>query len=113
MSVGHPDSVVKQIPWNFYSNLRNDAFNFKIEAWEVPNKMNDIVSYSFNINGNCGDEYKNMGGDFRIILVYDDLKVNVNISYSINDDVRYSATFYYFSGILDEEAYEKYSSSEQ
>ncbi len=112
MTVPHSNTVSKQMPWNFYKNLRADAFNFKVEAWEVPNEMNEIATYSFNISGNCGDQYKDFGGEYRIILVYDDLKANVNISYSENDDVKYYAKFYYYSGILDKDAYEKYSNSE-
>lgn len=112
-NVGYYNRIQKQIPWNLYDYITSDKFNMIFEVWEVENEERNIIDYYMEIDAGCSDQYAQENGDgkYRIILVYDDLKVNVNIPYSEDDEVKYRGEFVYYSGIINQEAYDAFLNS--
>jgi hypothetical protein len=104
---GKYTEMTKDIPWDFYDYLSSNNMKMTFGMIIATDTMSEILDYDFYIKGGCGDEYAQTNGDgiYRIILVYDDLKVNVNINYSEDDAISYFAKFQFYSKIFNQEAY--------
>ena len=113
MNTGYYNRIQKKMPWDLYDYIKSDKFDMIFEVWELENEKREIIDYYMQIDGGCSDQYAQENGDgkYRIILVYDDLKVNVNIPYSENDEVEYRGEFVYYSGIINQEAYNAFLNS--
>lgn len=109
ISVEHYDTIQKELPWNLYDYMATKNFKMSFHILQEINKMSEIIAYDFNIEGGCSGEYAQQNGDgkYRIILVYDKLKANVNITYNVEDEIKNYANFTYYSGIINEDAYNK------
>ena len=102
----HYNHIGPSVGFRFLSSMPdNDMLTTSFDFLQKTGELGRIIMYGFSVRGH-------IDRDYRIILVYDEVKANIVITmgYENNDDLYnsgktfYEGTYVYYSDILDEDA---------
>ena len=95
----HYYPMEKFMPINIYNGMLESNYHYGLSVVFKQGEIPRIIAYYFTIDGGINENYK-------IYLVYDELKANILITANKDTDVYYSGEYNFESGIIDEDAFE-------